>query len=78
MTMKDLILRLRIEEDHRKGDKGEVPVIEAKVNVVETSKLKFQKNKGKKTAKNYANPNASKGKDLKKIKGACWYRNQIN
>ncbi|CAL2270867.1 unnamed protein product [Prunus armeniaca] len=47
MSMKDLILRLRVEEDHRKGDKGEVPVMEAKATVVEISKPKFQKNKGK-------------------------------
>ncbi|CAL8168240.1 unnamed protein product [Prunus armeniaca] len=47
MSMKDLILRLRVEEDHKKGDKGEVPVMEAKATVVETSKPKFQKNKGK-------------------------------
>ncbi|XP_021810132.1 uncharacterized protein LOC110753527 [Prunus avium] len=72
MSMKDLILRLRVEEDHRKGDKGEVPVMEAKANVIETSKPKFQKNKGKKAAKNYANPHAPKGKDFKKIKGVYW------
>ncbi|CAL2253197.1 unnamed protein product [Prunus armeniaca] len=72
MSMEDLILRLRVEEDHRKGDKGEVPVMEAKANVVETSKPKFQNNKGKKVAKNYGKTHAPKGKDFKKIKGACW------
>ncbi|XP_016651037.1 PREDICTED: uncharacterized protein LOC107881548 [Prunus mume] len=70
MSMEDLILRLRVEEDHRKGDKGEVPVMEAKANVVETSKPKFQNNKGKKVAKNYGKTHAPKGKDFKKIKGA--------
>ncbi|CAL8121383.1 unnamed protein product [Prunus armeniaca] len=72
MSMEDLILRLRVEEDHKKGDKGEVSVMEAKANVVETSKPKFQKNKGKKVAKNNANTHAPKGKDFKKIKGTCW------
>ncbi|CAL2246291.1 unnamed protein product [Prunus armeniaca] len=72
MSMEDMILRLRVEEDHRKGDKGEVPVMEAKANVVETSKPKFQNNKGKKVAKNYGKTHAPKGKDFKKIKGACW------
>ncbi|BFG24976.1 hypothetical protein CerSpe_112500 [Prunus speciosa] len=62
--LKDLLLRLRVEDDHRKGDKGEVPVMEAKANVIETSKPKFQKNKGKKVAKNNANPHAPKGKDF--------------
>ena len=48
--MEDLILRLWVEEDHRKGDKNEAPIIEAKANMVEgkTSTHKFQKFKGKK------------------------------
>ena len=70
MTMEDLILRLRVEEDHRKGDKNEAPIIEAKANMAEgkTSIQKFQKSKGKKRA---AYPHAPKGKDFKKIKGSC-------
>ena len=69
--MEDLILRLRVEEDHRKGDKNEAPIREAKANMVEgkTSTQKFQKFKGKKRA---TYPHAPKGKDLKKIKGTCW------
>ena len=66
MTMEDLILRLRVEEDHRKGDSVEG----ARANVIESepsTKQKFQKFKGKKMSK--LKP---KGKDFKKIKGDCW------
>ena len=66
MTMEDLILRLRVEEDHRKGDSVEG----ARANVIESepsTKQKFQKFKGKKMSK--LKP---KGKDFKKIKGNCW------
>ena len=66
MTMEDLILRLRVEEDHRKGDS----VDGARANVIESepsTKQKFQKFKGKKVSK--LKP---KGKDFKKIKGNCW------
>ena len=66
MTMEDLILRLRVEEDHRKGDS----VDGARANVIESepsTKQKFQKFKGKKMSK--LKP---KGKDFKKIKGSCW------
>ena len=66
MTMEDLILRLRVEEDHRKGDS----VDGARANVIESepsTKQKFQKLKGKKMSK--LKP---KGKDFKKIKGSCW------
>ena len=71
MTMEDLILRLRVEEDHRKGDNNEAPITEAKAKMVEgkTSTQKFQKFQGKKRA---AHPHAPKGKDFKKIKGSCW------
>ena len=64
--MEDLILRLRVEEDHRKGDS----VDGARANVIESepsTKQKFQKFKGKKMSK--LKP---KGKDFKKIKGNCW------
>ena len=66
MTMEDLILRLRVEEDHKKGDS----VDGARANVIESepsTKTKFQKFKGKKMSK--LKP---KGKDFKKIKGSCW------
>ena len=66
MTMEDLILRLRVEEDHRKGDS----VDGARANVIESepsTKQKFQKFKGKKMSKL-----KQKGKDFKKIKGSCW------
>ena len=66
MTMEDLILRLRVEEDHRKGDS----VDGARANVIESepsTKQKFQKFKCKKMSK--LKP---KGKDFKKIKGSCW------
>ena len=74
MSMEDLILRLRVEEDHRKGDKADVPKLEAKANVVEgtSSKQKFQKSKTKKIGKKAVNLHAPKGKDFKKIKGNCW------
>ncbi|XP_048424870.1 uncharacterized protein LOC125470207 [Pyrus x bretschneideri] len=52
MTLEDLIVRLRIEEDNRKNEKGLVSSMEAKANVVEGSsskqRLKFQKTKKKK------------------------------
>ena len=69
--MEDLILRLRVEEDHRKGDKTEVSALTAKANVVEgeASKTKFQKHKGKKFTNNI---HAPKGKPFKKVKGNCW------
>ena len=66
MTMEDLILRLRVEEDHRKGGS----VDGARANVIESepsTKQKFQKFKGKKMSK--LKP---KGKDFKRIKGSCW------
>ena len=71
MTMEDMILRLWVEEDHRKGNKNEAPIMEAKANMVEgkTSTLEFQKFKGKKRV---AHPHAPKGKDFKNIKGSCW------
>ena len=70
MSMEDLILRLRVEEDHRKGDRVEG----ARANVVEgvpAPKPKLQKFKAKKTTK-FNKPFAPKGKDFKKIKGSCW------
>ncbi|XP_070665186.1 uncharacterized protein [Malus domestica] len=72
MTLEDLIVRLRIEEDNRKNEKGLVSSMEAKANVVEGSsskqRPKFQKTKKKES---HYIPGA-KGKYFKKIKGSCW------
>ncbi|KAM2422377.1 hypothetical protein ACFXTH_028601 [Malus domestica] len=72
MTLEDLIVRLKIEEDNRKNEKGLVSSMEAKANVVEGSSSKqmpkFQKTKKKES---HFIPGA-KGKDFKKIKGSCW------
>ncbi|KAK9119431.1 hypothetical protein Scep_017524 [Stephania cephalantha] len=75
MSIEDLILRLRVEEDHRKGDKKEMAHANANMVVGQSSKSKFQKfqNKNfKKNLKRTAKPLAPKGKDYKKIKGSCW------
>ncbi|KAK0592965.1 hypothetical protein LWI29_028333 [Acer saccharum] len=74
MSMEDLILRLRVEEDHIKGDKADAPKMEARANVVEGTSLKqkFHKSKAKKIGKKVVNLHAPKGKDFKKIKGNCW------
>lgn len=49
--MEDLILRLHVEEDHKKGDKNEVSAFEAKTNFVEGNVVKpkktFQKTKAR-------------------------------
>ncbi|CAN6716595.1 unnamed protein product [Malus baccata var. baccata] len=70
MTLKDLIVRLRIEEDNIKNEKGLVSTMEAKANVVEGSSSK-QRPKFQKTKKNENHfiPGV-KGKDFKKIKGS--------
>ena len=69
MSIEDLILNLRVEEDHRKGENVDVLVMEAKANIVEVTspKPKLQKNKGKKGNKKIVNPYRPKGKDFKKI-----------
>ncbi|CAL8091268.1 unnamed protein product [Prunus armeniaca] len=70
MSMEDLIVRLRIEEDNRISEnKNVVSNMEAKANIVEgtSAKPKFNPKMNK---KNFV-PGA-KGKDFKKIKGACW------
>ena len=69
--MEDLILRLQVEDDHRRGDSAEG----VKANVIEgvtTTKTNFQKFKGKKIANKFNKPFAPKGKDFKKINGSCW------
>ncbi|PRQ52113.1 putative RNA-directed DNA polymerase [Rosa chinensis] len=73
MTMEDLVLKLRVQEDHLKSEKQpDGSIIEAKANMVEgeTSKPKFkgQKFKGNKHDVKYA----TKTKNFKKIKGSCW------
>ncbi|XP_048444674.1 uncharacterized protein LOC125479439 [Pyrus x bretschneideri] len=74
MSMDQLILKLRVEEDHRKNEKYDVSSLEAKANVVEggdSHKARHhQKNKGKDAAKKAMT--AVKGKTFKKIKGGCW------
>lgn len=73
MTMEDLVLKLRVQEDHLKSEKqNNGSDFEAKANIVEgeSSKPKFnnQKFKGNKFAVKLA-PNT---KNFKKIKGGCW------
>ena len=73
MNMEDLILRLRVEEDHIKADRsGGFAAIEANANYVEggNSKSKPKKNKTPKTKQFVQSALAPKGKNLKKIKGA--------
>lgn len=75
MNMEYLILRLRVEEDHRKADRsGGFAAIEANANYVEggNSKAKPKKNKAQKTKQFVKSALAPKGKNLKKIKGACY------
>jgi len=60
LKLKDIIVRLRIEEDNRKSKKSNKNSYEAKANVIEDSKEKASTSKGlkrKKTAPGY------KGKD---------------
>ena len=76
MSLEDLILKLRVEEDHRKSDKVDASSMEAKANFVEASNPRpnhFQKNKEKNAKKkNNSFIHAPKEKDFKRIKGACW------
>ncbi|TQE08632.1 hypothetical protein C1H46_005724 [Malus baccata] len=74
MSMDQLILKLRVEEDHRRNEKYDVSSLEAKANVVErgdSHKARHnQKNKGKDVTKKALT--TVKGKTFKKIKGGCW------
>ncbi|KAM2441927.1 hypothetical protein PS1_023086 [Malus domestica] len=74
MSMDQLILKLHMEEDHRRKEKYDVSSLEAKANVVEggdSHKARHnQKNKGKDVAKKALT--AVKGKTFKKIEGGCW------
>ncbi|KAM1453552.1 hypothetical protein EV1_003162 [Malus domestica] len=75
MNIEDLILRLRVEEYHKKVDRSEgFAAIEANANYVEegNSKAKPKKNKAPKTKQFVQSALAPKGKNLKKIKGACY------
>ncbi|RVX07600.1 hypothetical protein CK203_025199 [Vitis vinifera] len=70
LSVEDLIVRFRIEEDNRKNDKyvGK-SFMEAKAHIVEKDcskkrKLPFNNGKRKKPTNNQPNK--------KKIKGACW------
>ena len=58
--MEDLILRLQVKENHKKGDKADASKMEARANVVEatSSKQKFQKSKTKKIGKKAVNLHA--------------------
>ena len=71
--MEDLVLKLRVQEDHLKSEKqNNGSDFEAKANIVEgeSSKPKFnnQKFKGNK----FAVKLAPKTQNFKKIKGSCW------
>ena len=57
MTMEDLIVRLRIEEDNRKSEKKTTNTIVAKANVVESEKNNKRKREN--------NPNEKKAKKFK-------------
>lgn len=75
MNMKDLILRLRVEEDHRKGDKNDVSAIEANANIIEGKAFKPKGQSKKNKGKNFNKQDvalALKAKDFKKIKGSYW------
>ncbi|XP_070677966.1 uncharacterized protein [Malus domestica] len=75
MNMEDLILRLRVKEDHIKPDRtGGFAAIDTNANYVEggNSKAKLKKNKAPKTKQFVQFVFAPKGKNLKKIKGACY------
>ncbi|CAL8156168.1 unnamed protein product [Prunus armeniaca] len=75
MNMKDLILKLRVEEDHRNGDKNDVSTLEANANIVEGKAFKPKGQSKKNKGKNFNKQDAAlalKAKDFKKIKGFCW------
>lgn len=69
MTMEDLIVRLRIEEDKINSEKAGVVLMEAKTNIMEGNSLnpKGNSQKSKKFNKNF---HRAKGKDFKRIKGS--------
>ncbi|CAN6687605.1 unnamed protein product [Malus baccata var. baccata] len=75
MNMKDLIMRLRVEEDQRKANRScGFTAIEANANYVEggNSKAKSMKNKALKTKQFVQSALTPKGKNPKKIKCVCY------
>ncbi|KAG7552374.1 Zinc finger CCHC-type [Arabidopsis thaliana x Arabidopsis arenosa] len=71
MSLEQLILKLRVEEENRKNEKSEFSSMEAKANVIEGNSSKF---KGFKKNKNGKKPFIPpKGSNFKnKPQGACW------
>ena len=68
LSMEDLAVKLRIEEDNRNGDK--VPLrLEARANVVETSKPQPKKHQGKKKNGNMGPKNKTLTKHIQR---SCW------
>ncbi|XP_052198257.1 uncharacterized protein LOC127805540 [Diospyros lotus] len=67
LSMEDLAVRLRIEEDNRKGDKAPLRM-EARANVVEASKTQPKKQQGKKKNVNMGPKNKT---PTKRIQGTC-------
>ncbi|CAL8992015.1 unnamed protein product [Prunus brigantina] len=74
MTLDDLVLKLRVEQDHRINAKVDSVSSEAKANIVEgrASARKPKDNSQKNKGKSYSNKLASNNKKFKKIKGSCW------
>ncbi|XP_070682418.1 uncharacterized protein [Malus domestica] len=74
MSMDQLILKLRMEEDHHRNENYDVLSLEAKANVVEGGDSHKErhnlKNKGKAVAKKVLT--FVKAKTFKKIKEGCW------
>lgn len=71
MSLEQLILKLRVEEENRKNEKSEFSSMEARANVVEGNSSKFKGSKKNKNVKNtFISPKGSNFK--KKPQGACW------
>lgn len=79
MSMEDLILKLQVQEDHRKSEGLNASVFKDKdkANVIKGGdsskpKPKFQNNKRFNNKGKCPSVLAPKGKNFKAIKGACW------
>ncbi|KAI5353037.1 hypothetical protein L3X38_005929 [Prunus dulcis] len=74
MTLDDMVLKLRVEQDHRIIAKVDGVSPEAKANIVEgkASAGKPNYNSQKNKDKSYSNKLAPNSKNFKKIKGSCW------
>ncbi|XP_010484917.1 PREDICTED: uncharacterized protein LOC104763208 [Camelina sativa] len=71
MSLEQLILKLRVQEENRKNEKFEFSLMEAKANVVEGNISKFKGFKKKKNVKRTFIP--PKGSNFKKkLQGAYW------